>query len=825
MKFVDHIRGFHLSHAKYRRTKNSFQEEDSPLINDKMWHLLREGLFILTIALAVFLFLALVTYHSEDPSWSSSGASQHIKNLAGFVGAFVADIFLCAFGIVAYLFPLMIIYAAWIPLRDERKNRSDDGISIEKAENPNESMTGRLRQLLFIFRTASFFLILISGSCFAALHFTANSLPFNAGGVLGNAVSGWMLGVFNAIGTNIFLLAILLAALTFFTGISVIKLIDFLGVVIIKTGSFLSGMLINSDPELESKINKIAANKAPNFNSETVAKAIKKMAVTDDDEEINDKSRAKPLIVAEPKTIKPSARALSDRQMKLFDSDSETTFPSLTLLDLPDKKVDYSYNKQQLESMSRNVELRLNDFGVDAHVVAVHPGPVVTRFELELAAGTKVSRITALAKDLARSLSVVSVRIVEVIPGKSVIGLELPNADREVVRLREVLSSNQYENTKAPLALALGKDISGNPVIVDLARMPHLLVAGTTGSGKSVCLNALLLSLLYKYTPKELRLIMIDPKMLELSIYEAIPHLLTPVVTNMKEAANALRWCVLEMERRYKLMMTFGVRNISGFNSKVREAISKGKPLVDPFWEKDPMGQVTEPEPLKELPYIIVIADEYADMIMVVGKKVEELIARIAQKARAAGIHLILATQRPSVDVITGLIKANIPARIAFQVSSKIDSRTILDQSGAEQLLGYGDMLYLPPGSGLPTRIHGAFVADEEVHKVARDWRRRGRPDYVDDIIEGGSGGSAFEGLGLDSNGEENTDSEQDSLYDQAVRVVTETRKISISSIQRRFKIGYNRAARIVEAMEAAGIVSSMESNGNREVLAPPPAE
>lgn len=473
--------------------------------------------------------------------------------------------------------------------------------------------------------------------------------------------------------------------------------------------------------------------------------------------------------------------------------------------------------------MSRNVELRLHDFGIEAQVVAVHPGPVVTRLELQLAAGTKVSRITSLAKDLARSLSVISVRIVEIIPGKSVIGLELPNINREVVRLREILSSQQYEHTHSPLALALGKDIAGYPVIVDLAKMPHLLVAGTTGSGKSVCLNALLLSLLYKYTPTEVKLILIDPKMLELSVYADIPHLLAPVVTDMKEAINAFRWCVAEMERRYKLMMTLGVRNISGYNNKIREAKNKGAPLLDPLWH-DHDGDKSEE--LQELPYIVVLADEYADMMMVVGKKVEELIARIAQKARAAGIHLILATQRPSVDVVTGLIKANIPTRIAFQVSSKIDSRTILDQAGAEQLLGFGDMLYLPPGSGIPVRIHGAFVMDEEVHRVVKDLRSHGQPEYLEEILDGSVG--PIVGIDNENSLEFSTgasDAEQDPLYDQAVKIVVESRRASVSNVQRRLKIGYNRAARIVEAMEAAGIVGPMETNGNREVLAPSPIQ
>lgn len=812
-----------MSHARYNKVKKNLTLK-SEASKEKLEHLIKEGVFILTIALAAFLLLALISYHSTDPAWSSSGTSQNVTNVTGYVGAWIADIFLCAFGIVAYLFPLMIVYAAWIPLKTKNANFEEEDNNNEE----DEDTVNRFKKILFILRTISFFLVLISGSCLAALHINANSLPFNSGGVLGNSLSFWMFNFFNNIGANLFLIALFLASISLFTGISLIKVIDLVGIIIIKISYFFTRLLISSDeeetlnhyePDEEPRIRNVSTITVPNFEAPSmVSKAAKKIEKKAID------NNSKPIIIAETRPIKPSIRAVSDRQMTLFESDLKNAFPSLTLLDLPDKKVDYGYNKQQLESMSRNVELRLSDFGIDARVVAVHPGPVVTRFELDLAAGTKVSRITTLAKDLARSLSVISVRIVEVIPGKSVIGLELPNVDREVVRLREVLSSQLYENSKAPLALALGKDISGNPFIADLARMPHLLVAGTTGSGKSVCLNALLLSLLYKYTPKELRLIMIDPKMLELSIYEAIPHLLAPVVTNMKEAANSLRWCVAEMERRYKLMMSLGVRNISGFNTKVRDAINKGKPLVDPFWENDPNSEISEPEPLNELPYIVVIADEYADMIMVVGKKVEELIARIAQKARAAGIHLILATQRPSVDVITGLIKANIPARIAFQVSSKIDSRTILDQSGAEQLLGYGDMLYLPPGSGLPTRIHGAFVADEEVHKVVSDWRRRGKPEYVDDILDGGSSGG-FDSFNLDSNCEDGVETEQDILYDQAVKIVTETRKVSISSIQRRFKIGYNRAARIVEAMEAAGIVSAMESNGNRDVLAPPPIE
>ena len=450
----------------------------------------------------------------------------------------------------------------------------------------------------------------------------------------------------------------------------------------------------------------------------------------------------------------------------------------------------------------------------------MHPGPVITRYELQPAAGVKVSQISNLAKDLARALSAISVRIVEVIPGKTTVGLEIPNEEREVVQLLDTLKSEAFESAKSPLTLALGKDISGTPMVADLARMPHLLVAGTTGAGKSVALNAMLLSMLYNAQPRDVRLIMIDPKMLELSIYEGIPHLLAPVVTDMKEAANALRWCVAEMDRRYQLMAAMKVRNIAGFNRKIREHKELGKPLVNPLHPADAMEPAAE---LETLPYIVVVVDELADMMMLVGKKVEQLIARLAQKARAAGIHLILATQRPSVDVLTGLIKANIPTRIAFQVSSKVDSRTILDQQGAEQLLGHGDMLYLPPGTGVPIRVHGAFVSDNEVHRVVAHLKQSGEPQYEDDVLNGPSDPSQVLSLtGIEPNaGSE--DSESDPLYDEAVRIVTESRRASISGIQRRLKIGYNRAARMVEAMEAAGLVGPLESNGNREVLAPPP--
>jgi S-DNA-T family DNA segregation ATPase FtsK/SpoIIIE len=492
--------------------------------------------------------------------------------------------------------------------------------------------------------------------------------------------------------------------------------------------------------------------------------------------------------------------------------------PPLDLLDPPPPRP-AGTSVEVLESMSRRVESLLKSFGIEVRVVAVEPGPVITRFEVEPAPGVKVSQISNLAKDLARGLSVISVRVVEIIPGKSVIGLEIPNRQREIVYLREVLESAIYNQSASPLTLALGKDISGHPTMANLAKMPHLLVAGTTGSGKSVAINAMLLSLLYKASPSEVRLILVDPKMLELSIYEDIPHLLTPVVTDMKEAANALRWCVAEMERRYRLMATLKVRNIAGFNRKVQDALATGEGLVDPFWNPGSAETPGETAVLQPLPFIVVVIDELADMMMIVGKKVEELIARLAQKARAAGIHLILATQRPSVDVITGLIKANIPTRVAFQVSSRVDSRTILDQMGAEQLLGHGDMLYLPPGTGLPQRVHGAFVDDHEVNRVVDYLRQTGAPDYIDEVLAE----PREEGDGIVSNGDGDGRSESDPLYDEAVRIVTESRRASVSGVQRRLRIGYNRAARLVEEMEAAGVVGSVQPNGSREVLAPPP--
>ena len=539
-----------------------------------------------------------------------------------------------------------------------------------------------------------------------------------------------------------------------------------------------------------------------------------------------EKLRTPPKIKAPKLLENVGKRAEREKQKPLFESAELTPMPPLALLDAPTQTGPRGYSTSELESLSRLLEIKLADFGITAEVVSVYPGPVVTRFEIQPAAGVKVSRISNLAKDLARSLAVNSVRVVEVIHGKSVVGIEIPNADRQTVNFRDVLSSAEFDDAKSPLTIALGHDIAGTPIVADLGKMPHVLVAGTTGSGKSVGVNCMLVSLLYKSTPDDVRLILVDPKMLELSVYDGIPHLLTPVITDMKDAANGLRWCVAEMERRYKLMSLLGVRNLAGYNRKVRDAEKAGTPIDDPLWTPDPVLELTGEEQvapaLETLPSIVVVIDEFADMMMIVGKKVEELIARIAQKARAAGIHLVLATQRPSVDVITGLIKANIPSRVAFSVSSKIDSRTILDQGGAEQLLGYGDMLYLPSGSSTPTRVHGAFCSDDEVHRVVADWRRRGTPEFIDGLLDEG-GQTPVTAQELQSAASSDDDPESDALYDEAVHYVCSSRRASISSVQRKLRIGYNRAARLIETMEATGVVSAMGSNGQREVLAPPP--
>ncbi|MAT64110.1 MAG: cell division protein FtsK [Gammaproteobacteria bacterium] len=745
----------------------------------------REGALIVLAAIALYFLFALLTYHHDDPGWSHSGPRGDVQNLGGAVGAWFADVLLYLIGYLAYLFPVMIAFSGWL---------------IFRGRDGRDEIDYRVLGI----RWAGFLLTVAAGCGLASLHFAIaqGELPLSAGGILGNFIGGGLAGPFSFLGATLLLLALFLAGVTLFTGLSWFALMDQTGRLVLQGLSLARQKIRQAKDYLDSR-------RALRAREEVVKVEKKKV-------EKRKPVRIEPVI----KTVEPSEREEKERQVPLFEPPPNSELPPLALLDEPQKKVG-GYSEEALQAMSRLVEMKLADFGIEVEVVAVSPGPVITRFELQPGTGVKVSQITNLAKDLARALSTISVRVVEIIPGKSVVGLEIPNEHREIVTLSEIVKSSAYDDSSSPLTLALGKDISGQPIVADLARMPHLLVAGTTGSGKSVAINAMILSILYKTLPQDVRLIMIDPKMLELSIYEGIPHLLTPVVTDMKEAQNALRWCVAEMERRYKLMAALGVRNILNYNRKVKEAIDRGEPIPDPLWKPEEHMDETEHPTLDKLPYIVVIVDELADMMMVVGKKVEELIARLAQKARAAGVHLILATQRPSVDVITGLIKANIPTRIAFQVSSKVDSRTILDQMGAEQLLGHGDMLYLPPGTGLPMRVHGAFVSDQEVHKVVNHLQGSGAPDYIEEILQDNVPGSELPGE-APIGGE---DSESDPLYDQAVQIVTETRRASISGVQRRLKIGYNRAARMIEAMEAAGIVGPLEANGSREVLAPPPPQ
>lgn len=776
-----------------RRRKRSIQGN---VVKETLTSRVREGIMFGWLVLAAFLSLALFSYDKADPGWSHVGPVQDIANSAGRIGAWSADVLLTLFGFLAWLVPVILLIKAQRVFRHRHE-------------------PSHWHSSLFVVRTLGGLLAIASGAALASLHYHSfNSLlPLSSGGIVGELLIQLFLPAFNVTGSTLLLMALFLLGVTLYTDLSWFRLMDSVGYWSLRLAAYCKDRVVVLYFFLREKI---VTKKATPGKKETVSSRKQEPVLTERKENIP----PTPLAMAEksdgecltPVIIPPFAR-----EKKRLPPQSGTLggLPAATLLDeaRPSGK---AMSPESLDAMSRLLELKLKDFNVEVEVVAVHPGPVITRFEIQPAPGTKASKITNLASDLARSLAVVSVRVVEVIPGKSVMGIEIPNDDRETVFFSEIISSTVFDDAPSPISLALGHDISGRPIVVDLARMPHLLVAGTTGSGKSVGINAMLLSMLFKSGPDDVRLIMIDPKMLELSIYDGIPHLLAPVVTDMKEAANALRWCVAEMERRYKLMAHMGVRNIAGYNRKVKEGMEQGTPWKDPFYQ--PVSADDEAPDLETLPFIVVVVDEFADMMMIVGKKVEELIARIAQKARAAGIHLILATQRPSVDVITGLIKANVPTRISFQVSSKIDSRTIIDQGGAEQLLGHGDMLYLPPGTSVPVRIHGAFVADDEVHRVVADWQQRGTPDFVDEILNGiseGSEGSAFSG-GLE-------DSEQDPLYDEAVAFVTESRRASISSVQRQLKVGYNRAARMIEAMEAAGVVSPALTNGNREVIVPPP--
>lgn len=805
--------------------------------------LLEVGLIVFS-GFGLFLLLALLSFDPADPSWSQTGYQTSVHNYAGPIGAWLSDLLLFSFGWIAYLMPFLVALCGYLLFK-----RFHDLMSLD--------------YLILGLRIIGLVLTLLTATAISSMNFN-DIFYFSSGGVIGDVVSGALLPYFNFIGTILLLLCGFATGLTLMTGISWFTVADALGAGCYQAAQFVMSLPerlkarskddydpfaerqdelldLDAEPADEPKIAVSKAKPAAQLrkpapstlpiaplNEKTEAKAYYSVdtladenlsfsAIDEPDTGRWEETLQQLDLPAEPE-VETILTGLTDD-----DDDSEEVshqmeeLPSLALLDRPDKAAN-PIDPADLERVSRLVEAKLLDFNVEAKVVGVHPGPVVTRFELDLAPGVKVSKITGLSKDLARSLSAISVRVVEVIPGKSFIGLELPNQHREIVRLSEVIGDEVFDNSKSPLTMVLGKDIAGKSVVADLAKMPHLLVAGTTGSGKSVGVNVMICSLLYKSTPDDVRFLMIDPKMLELSIYEGIPHLLTEVVTDMKDAANGLRWCVGEMERRYKLMSALGVRNLKGYNAKIKEAIAEGAPIKDPLWRpSDDMR--TEPPLLEKLPSIVVVIDEFADMMMIVGKKVEELIARIAQKARAAGIHLILATQRPSVDVITGLIKANIPTRIAFQVSSKIDSRTILDQQGAESLLGQGDMLYLPPGSGVPTRVHGAFVDDHEVHAVVADWKKRGKPNYIPDIL---SGETTEENL-LPGETMEGEDGEADPLYDQAVAFVTETRRASVSGVQRKFRIGYNRAARLVEQMEHSGIVTGPGHNGNREVMAPAP--
>jgi S-DNA-T family DNA segregation ATPase FtsK/SpoIIIE len=786
------MRLVYLKTGDKRLAETSVQVRNGSRLTAAVARAMRESAVIALGILALTLFVALASYSPNDPGFSTdTGNAGAVQNRIGVVGAWLADVLFFLFGWPAFLFPLVLVGAAW---GLQRRVRADSVSRLNTAV-----------------RIAGFVLLLGASCSLTTLHWQPGVLRQSAGGVVGELVGRGFAAKLDFLGATLLLIAAWMAGLSLAFHVSWLTVMDRLGALVWAGVGALRARLASSRTTAEGRERRAARKEAVEIEQKKSA------------------TRAPPRIEPPQPAVERSARVERERQVPLFDPPKASELPPLKLLDDPPVR-EPLYSAEALEALSRLVEMKLKDFGIEAEVVAVQPGPVVTRFELRPAPGVKASQITALAKDLARALSVLSVRVVEVIPGKSVMGLEIANEKREVVTLGEIIRSRAYDELHSPLTLALGKDIGGQPVVADLTRMPHLLIAGTTGSGKSVALNAMVLSLLYKSTAEHVRLIMIDPKMLELSVYEGIPHLLAPVVTDMKQAANALRWCIVEMDRRHQLMAALGVRNIAGFNRRVKDAIDAGKPIRDPVMMQraanDPSIDQTQILDLTPLPFVVVIVDEFADLMMIVGKKIEELITRLAQKARASGIHLVLATQRPSVDVITGLIKANIPCRIAFQVSARVDSRTILDQMGAETLLGHGDMLYLPPGTSMPTRVHGAFVSDQEVHRVVDALKTQHAPSYIEEVLSGPRG--PIPGLSGEEEvpeGGGTTDAEQDPLYDEAVRIVTTERKPSISYVQRRLKIGYNRAARLLEAMELAGLVGQLQANGARDVLAPAPPE
>jgi len=773
--------------AKRKQIKET-EQEGAGVLSPRVRELGSEIVVVFSAFLSLYALLSLLTYNSNDPGWSHSGGSTSgVSNLGGQFGANFSDMLLHGFGYMSFLVPIMILVL---------------GVNFFLNRHDTSEPSYFKRVLI-----AVGFLITVMGGCGVEnLHFNhwAESKHFIAGGYLGGWLNAGLGELFGQIGTTMLMVILFLTGVTIFSGLSWFSLMD-------SIGARIFGVIESIKDRREQKEDREIGAKARIVRQEVVT-------------EFKEKVKIAPTIMPKLATVETkkedSGRMEREKQTNMFDSmrSSNSALPALSLLDPPDVQ-HAGYSDDELNALSVLLVKKLADFNVAIEVVSVHQGPVITRFEIDPAPGIKAATITGLAKDLARALSLVSVRVVENIPGKAYIGIEIPNESREIVRLVEGLSSSQFENMSSPLALVLGKDISGITVIADLAKMPHVLIAGTTGSGKSVCINALILSLIYKATAQQVRMIMVDPKMLELSVYEGIPHLLCPVVTDMSEAANALRWSIVEMERRYKLMSELGVRNLAGYNRKIKVAEEAGEPILDPFVKE---GEVADA--LHELPCLVVIIDELADLMMTVGKKVEELITRLAQKGRASGVHLVLATQRPSVDVITGLLKANIPTRIAFQVSSKIDSRTVIDQMGAEMLLGHGDMLFVPPGTTLPERVHGSFVSDKEVHGVVESLKGDSEPEYDESILSApkevnNALPSAFRDDAV------NDDPENDPLYDQAVEFVTRTRKASISSVQRQLRVGYNRAARMIETMEMTGVVTPAEENGRREVLAPPPPE